>query len=51
MLELDSRFDSDKYVGSPEKWNTAEEACRNAAASLGVEFSEEPGEAAFYNKD
>ena len=40
--------DSDKYVGSPEKWNNAEEACRNAAASLGVEFSEEPGEAAFY---
>ena len=39
---------SDKYVGSPEKWDKAEEACRNATASLGVEFSEEPGEAAFY---
>ena len=39
---------SDKYVGSPEKWNKAEDACRNATASLGVEFSEEPGEAAFY---
>jgi len=39
---------SDKYVGSPEKWDKAEEACRNATASLGVEFTEEPGEAAFY---
>ena len=39
---------SNKYVGSPEKWNKAEDACRNATASLGVEFSEEPGEAAFY---
>ena len=40
--------DSDKYVGNPEKWNKAEEACRKATLSLGVEFSEEPGEAAFY---
>ena len=39
---------SDKYVGSPDKWKIAEAACRNATASLGVEFSEEPGEAAFY---
>ena len=40
--------DSDKYVGNPEQWDKAETACRNATASLGVEFSEEPGEAAFY---
>ena len=40
--------DSDKYVGNPEQWDKAEAACRNATASLGVEFSEEPGEAAFY---
>ena len=40
--------DSDKYVGESSSWDKAEEACRNAAASLGVEFSEEPGEAAFY---
>jgi len=39
---------SDKYVGNPEQWDKAETACRNATASLGVEFSEEPGEAAFY---
>ena len=40
--------DSDKYVGDSTRWDKAEEACRNAASSLGVEFSEEPGEAAFY---
>jgi threonyl-tRNA synthetase len=39
---------SEKYVGSPEGWNQAEEACRKAARSLGVSFSEEQGEAAFY---
>lgn len=40
--------DSAKYVGSPEQWDRAEDACRKAAGSLGVEFSEEAGEAAFY---
>lgn len=39
---------SDKYVGEPANWDKAEEACRNAAQSLGVPFSEETGEAAFY---
>ncbi len=39
---------SDKYVGDPSNWDKAEEACRNAARSLGVPFSEERGEAAFY---
>ena len=40
--------DSSKYVGDPNHWDLAEQACRDAAASLGKEFSEEPGEAAFY---
>ena len=40
--------DSDKYVGEPERWDKAEEACRAAAESLGVSWSEEEGEAAFY---
>ena len=40
--------DSSKYVGDPANWDLAEKACREAAASLGKEFSEEPGEAAFY---
>jgi threonyl-tRNA synthetase len=40
--------DSAKYVGDPANWDKAEQACRDAAASLGVPFAEEPGEAAFY---
>ncbi len=39
---------SDKYVGDSANWDKAEEACRNAARSLGVPFTEEAGEAAFY---
>jgi len=40
--------DSSKYTGDPANWDKAEEACRNAAKTLGVPFSEEAGEAAFY---
>ncbi len=40
--------DSEKYTGTPEQWDKAEAACRAAAATLGVPFTEEPGEAAFY---
>ena len=40
--------DSEKYVGETEHWDLAEKACRDAAASLGVPFTLEPGEAAFY---
>jgi threonyl-tRNA synthetase len=40
--------DSAKYTGDPANWDRAEHACREAAKSLGVPFSEEPGEAAFY---
>jgi threonyl-tRNA synthetase len=40
--------DSSKYVGRAEQWDRAEQACRDAAETLGVPFSEEPGEAAFY---
>ena len=39
---------SDKYVGSDENWRKSEEAIRKAARSLGVPFTEELGEAAFY---
>ncbi|HLO40402.1 MAG TPA: threonine--tRNA ligase [Phycisphaerales bacterium] len=39
---------ADKYTGSSENWDKAEAACIDAARSLGVEFSQEPGEAAFY---
>jgi threonyl-tRNA synthetase len=40
--------DSSKFTGNPAQWDQAEAACRAAAATLGVPFSEEPGEAAFY---
>ncbi len=40
--------DSNKYTGTKENWDKAEAACREAAKTLGVSFTEEPGEAAFY---
>jgi threonyl-tRNA synthetase len=39
---------SDKYVGSSENWDKAEAALREAVQTLGVEYTEEIGEAAFY---
>ncbi|MDB5296327.1 MAG: threonyl-tRNA synthetase [Phycisphaerales bacterium] len=40
--------DSAKYVGDPAQWDRAEAACKDAARTLGVPFTEEAGEAAFY---
>jgi threonyl-tRNA synthetase len=40
--------DNNKYTGDSKSWDTAEAACRKAASTLGVNFTEEPGEAAFY---
>jgi threonyl-tRNA synthetase len=40
--------DSNKYTGDAANWDKAESACREAAKTLGVPFTEEPGEAAFY---
>jgi threonyl-tRNA synthetase len=40
--------DSNKYTGEPAMWDKAEAACRDAARTLGVPFTEEAGEAAFY---
>jgi len=40
--------DSNKYTGDAANWDKAENACRQAAKTLGVPFTEEPGEAAFY---
>ncbi|MCU0797023.1 MAG: threonine--tRNA ligase [Akkermansiaceae bacterium] len=40
--------ESDKYVGSPENWDKAEAALREAVQVLGVDYSEALGEAAFY---
>jgi len=38
----------DKYVGEAKQWDRAEAACREAAEGLGVDFTVEEGEAAFY---
>ena len=40
--------ESDKYVGAPEAWDKAETALRQAVRTLGVDYEEELGEAAFY---
>jgi threonyl-tRNA synthetase len=40
--------DSNKYVGDASQWDRAEAACIRAAETLGVPFTKEPGEAAFY---
>ncbi len=40
--------DSSKYTGDAANWDKAEQACRDAAKTLDVPFTEEPGEAAFY---
>ena len=39
---------SDKYVGSEGNWTQAESALRSVLEHSGLEFNEEPGEAAFY---
>ena len=40
--------ESDKYVGAVEPWDKAEAALREALKTLGVNYEEELGEAAFY---
>jgi threonyl-tRNA synthetase len=39
---------SDKYVGSAEQWELAQRAIADVCRTLGIEATEEPGEAAFY---
>ncbi|MCA9138690.1 MAG: threonine--tRNA ligase [Planctomycetales bacterium] len=40
--------DSSKYVGSEQQWDAAENSLRGVLEQSGMEFNEEPGEAAFY---
>ncbi len=40
--------ESDKYIGSDEAWEKAQNAIRRAVQKLGMEHFEAPGEAAFY---
>src|SRR6185369_4401236 len=40
--------DSGKYVGATEDWDNAERALLEVVKGLGMSYSAEPGEAAFY---
>ena len=40
--------DSSKYVGQSKNWDLAEENIRHVVRKLGMNYTEEPGEAAFY---
>jgi len=44
----DKPGNDDKYAGSPQVWETAERELREVLAEMGLSFTEEPGEAAFY---
>ncbi|MET9760104.1 threonine--tRNA ligase [Streptomyces sp. NPDC006372] len=47
-LELSTRDDSDKFIGSDEDWTAATQALAAAADSTGLELVPDPGGAAFY---
>jgi threonyl-tRNA synthetase len=47
-LELSTRGDSDKFIGSAEEWAEATETLRQAAEDSGLELVPDPGGAAFY---
>jgi len=48
VLSLRDPADTEKYHPDDEMWNTAEEALRQVLRDIGIEFTEEIGEAAFY---
>jgi threonyl-tRNA synthetase len=47
-LSLGDLNDTEKYVDNPEMWKRGEQYLRDALDSLGLEYVEAPGEAAFY---
>ncbi|WP_432586045.1 threonine--tRNA ligase [Streptomyces sp. HD1123-B1] len=47
-LELSTRDDSDKFMGSEEQWVEATEELRKAAEKQGLDLVMDPGGAAFY---
>ena len=47
-LELSTRGDSAKFIGSDEQWSVATEVLRDAAEGTGLELVPDPGGAAFY---
>src|SRR5574344_253937 len=48
VLSLRDLSDKEKYHDDDEMWNTAEQALRDTLDSIGIEYTEEIGEAAFY---
>ena len=48
VLSLRDPADKEKYHDDDEMWNTAENALREVLSELGLEYTEEIGEAAFY---
>jgi threonyl-tRNA synthetase len=47
-LELSTKDDSDKFIGSDEDWAEATAALREAAEESGLDLVDDPGGAAFY---
>jgi len=47
-LELSTRGESDKFIGSDEEWESATETLRHVAEESGLELVPDPGGAAFY---
>ncbi|ADI05530.1 threonyl-tRNA synthetase [Streptomyces bingchenggensis BCW-1] len=47
-LELSTRDDSDKFIGSDEQWAEATDMLRQAAEKQGLELVMDPGGAAYY---
>jgi threonyl-tRNA synthetase len=47
-LSVRSDEDHDKYMGSDEEWEIAENSLKEALDSRGLEYKREPGEAIFY---
>ncbi len=47
-LSLGDRTNTEKYVANDEMWTLAERVLREAMDSLGLPYTEAPGEAAFY---
>ena len=47
-LELSTRGDSDKFIGSHEEWEKATDVLREACVQTGLELVPDPGGAAFY---
>jgi threonyl-tRNA synthetase len=48
FLELSTRGDSDKFIGSDEEWESATNMLRQVAEESGLDLVPDPGGAAFY---